>query len=206
MAKKKFYVIWKGKKTGIFSSWDQCKDYVLGFNDAKYKAFETLEMAKAAFNSDSKDFIGKHICELSEEQRRLIGNPLLDSLSVDAAENEEIVEYRGVDTKTGEVIFKQGPFEGGTNNIGEFLAIVHALAYLKKNNRSVPVYSDSITAIGWVKNKKANSRMEKNEKNKKLFDLIERAEKWLVENIYSNKILKWETKAWGEIRADYGRK
>ena len=203
---KKFYVVWKGKKTGIFTSWNECKEYVLGFTDAKYKAFESIDLAKAALRGDSKDFIGKHVCELSEEERRRIGNPIQESISVDAAENGEFMEYRGVDTKTGKIIFKQGPFEGGTNNIGEFLAIVHGLAYLKKIDSNIPVYSDSITAIGWVKNKKANTRMERSQKNDKLFDLVDRAEKWLLENNYSNKILKWETKAWGEIRADYGRK
>ncbi len=206
MGKKKFYVIWKGKKTGIFTSWDECKDFVLGFTGAKYKSFDTMEMAREAFNSDSKDFIGKHVCELSEQGRLRIGEPVMKSISVDAAENDYIVEYRGVDTETGHIIFKQGPFEGGTNNIGEFLAIVHGLAYLKKINSTIPVYSDSITAIGWVKNKRANTRMERSQKNDKLFDLVDRAEKWLAENNYSNKILKWETKAWGEIRADYGRK
>ena len=206
MGKKKFYVIWKGKKTGIFTSWDECKDFVLGFTGAKYKSFDTMEMAREAFNSDSKDFIGKHVCELSEQERLRIGEPVMKSISVDAAENDGIVEYRGVDTETGHIIFKQGPFEGGTNNIGEFLAIVHGLAYLKKIDITIPVYSDSITAIGWVKNKRANTRMERSQKNDKLFDLVDRAEKWLAENKYCNKILKWETKAWGEIRADYGRK
>jgi len=206
MGKKKFYVIWKGKKTGIFTSWDECKDFVLGFTGAKYKSFDTMELAREAFNSDSKDFIGKHVCELSEQEKLRIGDPVLESISVDAAENDGIVEYRGVDTKTGHIIFKQGPFEGGTNNIGEFLAIVHGLAWLKKINSTIPVYSDSITAIGWVKNKRANTRMERSRKNDKLFELVDRAEKWLAENDYSNKILKWETKGWGEIRADYGRK
>lgn len=206
MGKKKFYVIWKGKKTGIFTSWDECKDFVLGFTGAKYKSFETMELAREAFNCDSKDFIGKHVCEISMEERKRIGEPVLESISVDAAENDEIVEYRGVYTDTGRIIFKQGPFEGGTNNIGEFLALVHGLAYLQKINSNMPVYSDSITAIGWVKNKKANTRMERSQKNDKLFELVDRAEKWLREHNYSNKILKWETKAWGEIRADYGRK
>lgn len=47
------------------------------------------------------------------------------------------MEYRGVDTKTRKQIFIQGPFEEGTNNIGEFLAIVHGLALLKKRMTTV---------------------------------------------------------------------
>ena len=34
----------------------------------------------------------------------------------------------------------------------------------------------------------------------------ERATKWLKENNYSATIKKWETKKWGEIPADFGRK
>jgi ribonuclease HI len=54
--------------------------------------------------------------------------------------------------------------------------------------------------------KKARTNHARSGKNKKLFELIGRAIKWLNENTYSNKILKWETKAWGENPADFGRK
>jgi ribonuclease HI len=117
------------------------------------------------------------------------------------------MEYQGVDTKTKEKIFHQGPFLMGTNNIGEFLAIVHALALFKQkglNNR--PIYSDSVTAMGWVKKKKANTNLEQNAKTAKLYELIQRAENWLQQNNYSNPIIKWETENWGEIPADFGRK
>jgi ribonuclease HI len=116
------------------------------------------------------------------------------------------MEYRGVYTKTGEEVFRQGPFKEGTNNIGEFLALVHGLALLKQKNSPLPVYTDSKTALAWIKTKKAKTKLEKNELNAALFDLISRAEKWLVENEYTTQILKWETTAWGEIPADFGRK
>ena len=116
------------------------------------------------------------------------------------------MEYKGVFTKTKAELFKLGPFEDATNNIGEFLAIVHALGYLKKQKINFPIYSDSITAMHWVKIQQANTKLKITEANKSLFYLVERAEKWLRENNYSNKILKWETKAWGENPADFGRK
>ncbi|HNE51202.1 MAG TPA: hypothetical protein PLZ64_08675, partial [Chitinophagales bacterium] len=74
------------------------------------------------------------------------------------------------------------------------------------NNLNVPVYSDSVTAISWVKRKKMNSQLVRSSENKVLFDLLERAEKWLHENTYTTKILKWETELWGENPADFGRK
>ncbi|MPM99650.1 Ribonuclease H [bioreactor metagenome] len=134
--------------------------------------------------------------------------PVTESLSVDAAcsGNPGNMEYRGVYTKTGEQVFHQGPFPEGTNNIGEFLALVHGIALLKQKNLSMPIYTDSRTAMAWVKKKKAKTELERTARNEHLFDLIDRAEKWLVENEYSTEILKWHTEAWGEIPADFGRK
>ena len=109
---------------------------------------------------------------------------------------------------SGICIFPQ-PFFGpmkGTNNIGEFLAIVHGLALLKKKGFDMPIYSDSANAISWVRQKKCKTKLPRNEETEELFTVIERAEKWLRENTYTTRILKWETKVWGEIPADFGRK
>jgi ribonuclease HI len=127
---------------------------------------------------------------------------------VDAACNTVTgdMEYQGVDAKSKRLIFHQGPYRDGTNNIGEFLAIVHALAILKREKSSLPIYTDSMTAISWVRNRKANTKLAKSPENEILFDLLDRAEKWLKENIWKNPILKWETTIWGEIPADFGRK
>jgi ribonuclease HI len=116
------------------------------------------------------------------------------------------VEFRGVDLRTGKEVFKTGPYEHGTNNVGEFLAIVYALRLLKKQHSSLPIYSDSKTAIGWVKKKCCNTSLVADRMNAALFELIEQAETWLEEHTYSNPILKWDTQAWGEIPADFNRK
>lgn len=210
MAKSKYYVVWKGRQTGIFNSWDDCTAQIHGFAGAVYKSFKTQQLAEEAYNSKSSEFIGKDIfeTELTEDQLKLIGDPILESISVDGAWNTFTgkVEYQGVETSTGQVLFKAGPFDDGTNNIVEFLGIVHALAYCKQNNLSLPIYSDSRNAIAWVMDKEARTKQERNEINKKLFELLDRAIKWLNTNEYQNKILKWETRAWGENPADFGRK
>ena len=132
---------------------------------------------------------------------------LENSLAVDAAcsGNPGQMEYRGVYVASRQQIFHFGPLYG-TNNIGEFLAIVHGLALLKQKNIQLPIYSDSVNAIGWVKKKQCKTKLERNEKTEELFKLIERAEKWLAQNTYTTQILKWDTKKWGEIPADFGRK
>ena len=208
--KKKYYAVWKGHHTGVFESWDDCKAQISGFDGAQYKAFETFEAAKQALKGNYKDYIlkGKFKSELTDAQLKKIGQPNYNSISVDAAVsgNPGKMEYRGVDTKTKEVLFKQGPFEEGTNNIGEFLAIVHGLALLKQKNSDRIIYTDSKTALSWVKKKSCNTKLERNPKNDQLFGLVERAIQWLKSNQYSTVIVKWETKAWGEIPADFGRK
>lgn len=202
---KKYYVVWKGIVTGIYENWEDCKKQVVGFEGAQYKSYKTLEEAQLAY---SKPF--KWIKKESDLDVYLntTEKPILDSISVDAACNGSTLrmEYQGVSTSTKKNIFKMGPFDDGTNNTGEFLAIVHALALCKKNKMKIPIYSDSLTAITWVKKKKANTKLKRTEKNKELFNLIERAENWLKENTYQNQILKWLTQVWGEIPADFGRK
>lgn len=210
MAKKKFYVVWKGKKPGIFEKWDDCKSQIQGVEGAQYKSFPTFDEAKKAYKGNYADYKGKKTKSsgLSAEQLAKIGQPNYNSIAVDAASsgNPGVMEYQGVDTKTKKLLFKQGPFKQGTNNIGEFLAIVHGLAFLKQKNSNRIIYTDSRTAMSWVRKKKCNTKLAPNAKNTELFELITRAEKWLQNNSYTTTIVKWETKAWGEIPADFGRK
>ena len=208
--KKKFYVVWQGKHPGIFESWKDCKAQIEGYKGAQYKSFATFEEAKKAYNGNYMDYKGKSKgkSELTPEELLKIGDPNYNSIAVDAASsgNPGRMEYRGVDTKTKKMLFHQGPFEQGTSNVGEFLALVHGLAFLQQKKSDRILYSDSRIAIGWVRKKKCGTKLVKNAKNAQLFELIERAENWLKKNRLNTPIVKWETKAWGEIPADFGRK
>lgn len=208
MPKKNYYVVWKGIEAGIFETWKECEAQIKGVQGAVYKAFPTMDEARKAWNSNWKDYIGKGVPKKIKKQSTGSGGPNLNSLSVDAAcsGNPGILEYRGVDTATGKQIFHQGPFPLGTVNIGEFLAIVHALAYLHKHKSSLPVYSDSRTAIKWVKDKKIKSNLPRNSRTEELFRLVDRAIAWLEGHEYPNVVIKWDTGTWGEIPADFGRK
>lgn len=206
MSKQKFYVVWKGREVGIFKTWKECEQMIKGYEGARYKSFETEEQAREAFAGGIPPY--NPFGTSSVKKKALIANPILNSICVDAAcsGNPGVMEYRGVSTATRTELFHQGPFPEGTVNIGEFLAIVHGLSYLKLRGLSLPVYSDSVTAIKWVRDKKANTKLLRNTKNSELFNLVVRAENWLKVNSYDNPILKWETSAWGEIYADFGRK
>lgn len=208
--KKRFYVVWKGKNPGIYDTWESCKAQIAGSKGAQYMFFASLKEAETAYNSNYSEYKGKKKFGPSLSTRDLLalGEPNYHSIAVDAASsgNPGKMEYRGVDTRTQRMLFKQGPFEMGTNNVGEFLAIVHGLAFLKERNSDRLLYSDSRTAIGWVRKKKCNTKLEPININSPLFDLIQRAEEWLKRNSYATPVVKWETRAWGEIPADFGRK
>jgi ribonuclease HI len=165
-------------------------------------------LAHRAYEDDHRNYIGKDFGKLTEAEKVPFGKPIGDSISVDAAcsGNPGIMEYRGVDTLSGAELFRQGPFKNSTVNIGEFLAIVHGLAYLAERNSAFPIYTDSRTAMKWIRDKKIKTKLERQANNEKVFQLADRAIAWLETKEYPNKIIKWETAAWGEIPADFGRK
>lgn len=206
--KNKFYTVWTGRQIGVFASWDECRLQVEGFPGARYKGFPTREAAESAFKSEP-DFSSNNEPKISW-QTLPEGSPKPDTntIAVDAAcsGNPGKMEYRGVFTDTGTELFKSPVFEGGTNNIGEFLAIVHCLAWQQKNKLNYPIYSDSVNGQKWVREGACKTKLVENEKNKYLFEVIRRAEKWLHDNTFRVPIYKWRTEIWGEIPADFGRK
>lgn len=221
MGRKKYYVVWNGVSPGIYTSWTDCQLQIKGYEGAIYKSFDTAEEAEKAYQSSPYLYIRKKTSNANTSVSPITDVPYnrtdtvlplpleveAEALAVDAAcsGNPGPMEYRGVYLKTGQVIFHYGPVYG-TNNIGEFLAIVHGLALLKQKGLSMPIYSDSRNAISWVRQKKCKTKLEHTAKTAELFNLIERAENWLKNNSYSTRIIKWETTQWGEVPADFGRK
>lgn len=204
-SKNRYYVVWNGVNPGIYSTWNECQLQIRGFKGAAYKGFETREEAERAFAATPSEY-GKG--RKSASPARQIPRELYDALAVDASclGNPGKMEYRGVWVADGSPVFKAGPFEDGTNNIGEFLAIVHALAWMEQQGMHFTVCSDSRNAILWVKQKKCKTKLERTGRNDKVFELIARAERWLATHEFTVPIVKWETRLWGEIPADFGRK
>lgn len=202
----KFYVVWKGRKSGIFSSWAACAAQVQGYTGAQYKSFTSRAAAEQAFKGKYAAQSGKPVS--SGDWLFAPHPPVAASVAVDAAcsGSPGRLEYRGVDLRSGKELFRKGPFENGTNNVGEFLAIVQALEMLTQKGLTTPVYSDSGTGIAWVKAKHCNTRLAADRSNAALFKLIDHAEEWLAGHKPANRVLKWDTRAWGEIPADFNRK
>ena len=219
MAKQKaqFYVVWQGRESGIYDSWSSCEAQVKGVS-AKYKGFSSRAEAEKALAEGYEKHLSTPSRSLTSSLQTSIASLTpeemcqhgvhLPALAVDAAcsGNPGLMEFRGVIADTGTQVFHRGPYVDGTNNIGEFLAIVLGLAYLKQQHLPWALYSDSKTAISWVQQKQCKTKIDWNAKNQDLLIAVRAAEKWLHENTWTTPIYKWDTEHWGEIPADFGRK
>ena len=224
MAKKqKYYVVWQGKQPGIYTDWDACKEQVVGVQGAQYKGFDSMAEAEVAIKLPYSSVVSSNTSKSSSTSLTSVlvidengmtavkpgtdNPPVLDALAVDAAcsGNPGVMEYQGIYIPTRTRVFHYRA-EKGTNNIGEFLAIVHGLSYLKKHRLNQIIYSDSVNAISWVRQKQCKSKLPEDASTAELWDYIHRAENWLRTNSYTTEIRKWDTDHWGEIPADFGRK
>ena len=201
----KFYVVWQGRAPGVYASWSEARAQVDGFSGARYRAFDDRAQAEAAFAAGPD--AGCHDLAHPQQLDRLPAKARR-GYAVDAAWNTltRTMVYRCVQIETGRGVFYGGPFRDATNNVGEFLAVVHGLAWLKHQGSQAPLYTDSRNAILWVSQAKCQTTLARTAHNGELFERIAQAERWLDENEYCNAVLKWRTELWGENPADFGRK
>ena len=203
----------------MYDNWDEAKEQTSGFPGAMCKAFSSSAEAAEAYRkftgSEDSDELFRLISMASHTQNNQDNssyrdNPEIDqdAWAVDASclRNPGVMEYRGVNLKTGEVIFQKGPFEDATNNIGEYLALVHAMALMTQRGEFHNIYSDSKTAISWYRNRRIKTQLQQTPRNAKVFELLARASIWVNTHHFPAKVIKWDTDRWGEIPADYGRK
>lgn len=214
MARRKFYVVWEGQNPGIYDTWEECEAQVKNFPGARYKAYDDQTAATLAFRGNDRDTVDM-LRAIASHKPKVVNyeafpDIILDSIAVDGAcaKNPGPMEYQGVRVRTGEQVFHVGPLEDGTNNVGEYLALIHALALLdKEGDTTTAIYSDSRTAISWIRKGGHRSTLARTTKNGKIFDMLDRADKWLLAHYpVKNPIYKWNTEEWGEIPADFGRK
>jgi ribonuclease HI len=202
MSKTKYYVVWEGRERGVFDDWVKCLASIQGIKQAKYKAYKSLEEANKAFTEGYEMHWGKGDSGLmfyTSEELKTIGTPKVPSICVNSSCDQatKIMTYKGVDTLTGELLFRQGPFPDCDQHIGEFLAIVHGLAYLKQQGSDIPVYSRSRHAMSWIQNEKQyGGRLPLTSNNEKVFELVKRANRRLGEHTYNNEVLIWNKRAW----------
>lgn len=217
---KKFYVVWVGRHPGVYDDWNDAKEQIENYPGARYKGFtssvEATQAYRSGLNQDGEKkelgalLMGASVPLPKDGAPDYMTIPEIDltAWAVDAScmGNPGIMEYRCVELMTGREVFRVGPFRDATNNIGEFLAIVHALALMAKTGEQHTIYSDSMTGMSWVKNRRIKTTLKETPLNKHLFEVMGRALIWVRTHTWNTRILKWDTDRWGEIPADFGRK
>jgi ribonuclease HI len=210
---RKYYVVWEGYAPGIYDSWEECQQQTHGYPGAKFKSFSSLEAATEAYRGDPREQLDIVRAIASHKQTVVNYSAFpdirLDAIAVDGAcsVNPGPMEYRGVKVATGEEIFHYGPVDGGTNNIGEYVAIIHAASLLAaQGDYMTPIYSDSRTALSWIRNRHSRTTIKATAENAQVRALLARADAWISTHNIPNPLLKWNTEAWGETPADFGRK
>lgn len=211
---RKFYVVWEGRAPGIYDSWDEARAQVEGFPGARYRAYPDQISATEAFRSGGSDSMALFKAMAAKNVIQHVNYEAfpeirLDAIAVDAAcsRNPGPMEYQAVRVVDGQRIFHVGPIPAATNNIGEYLAIIHCAAMLAKSgDRTTPIYSDSRTAISWIRAGHSRSKLTPSPENSYARQLLAHADAWLANNVIPNPLLKWQTELWGEIPADFGRK
>ena len=199
-----YYAVWVGRKPGVYDNWNQCKAQIDRFKGARYRKLKSTDYDQAVieFNQENNNLISTTSTNNTENV------PEENILTVDGASNGHNCEFQAVLYPSKEKVFSSKTYSGGTNNIAEFLGLVWGIKYLKENNLPLKIYSDSVTAMAWFRNKKANTTAHTTGKaTQELSLLIKEAEEFLLNNDLSKaKIMKWDTRNWGEIAADYDRK
>lgn len=220
----KWYSVWKGRTIGVFDNWTDCKKSTERYQGAKYESFKTYDDARASFLEHTTKYkskiLEKSIIDKEERWRTCEKSPQFPFYCTDAACTNPhcgIVEYRCFyvfsKDSTPKNIYSFGPFQDGSNNIGEYLALVKALMWLETTepNGTDPVYSDSKIAIIWIsdiKNPGSNSHIPKI--GEALKGELLMCDDWVKKSTSYSQIARrvrhWNTSDWGEIPADYGRK
>lgn len=220
MSEKKYYIVWSGLKPGVYETWEECKSQVVGVKGAMYRSFKGITRTRAeeiyadgcpddyyAPNHSAKENPKPSRDELTSIREQLNIHP--DAIAVDASSqgNPGRVEYRGVFVETGEEVFHSRLYPLGTNNLGEFLALVHAMGWQEQRQYFVPIYSDSRTALSWIRQKAYKTTLKRDHHTEEIFRHLDRAVAWLqTHDITRYTLLKWPTEQIGEIPADFGRK
>lgn len=215
---RKFYVVFEGRHPAVYEDWNDALEQVEDFPGAKFKGYNSCEEAVEAFRcflavNDAP--LGQILVNASRLEKESATKSYadfpeidLEGWAVDASclGNPGVMEYRGVELRTGREIFRVGPFPDATNNIGEFLAIVHALALQYNEGKWHTIYSDSATGMAWLRTRKVKTTLKRTAANERVFQLLARAVTWLSTHHYEARVLKWQTDLWGEIPADFDRK
>ncbi|NOU52866.1 ribonuclease HI [Pseudoalteromonas sp. JBTF-M23] len=164
---KKYYVVWQGRKTGIFSSWAECKSQVDGFTGAKFKSFPTLNEAESAFGKSPRGLTAKANPKLTKPSNKQKPAPLSQE-QIDAMPFEVKIYTDGAcepnpgEAGTGLAVYEHNKLSElwyglyqplGTNNTAELQGLHQALLIAKDKlatGNTVAIFCDSKYSIDCI--------------------------------------------------------
>jgi ribonuclease HI len=176
---KKFYVVWKGAKTGVFSSWPETKALIDGRSDAQYMGFESLEAAEQAFQASyTKALMNRSLAKNGSSASTTKTTPSATSRSSttkkpSVAPSAKLIADINIycdgacspnpgKSGTGMAVYQQTTLTelwyglhqaNGTNNTAELNGLLEAFKYAKpyiEQNKQVQVLSDSKYSIDCI--------------------------------------------------------
>ncbi|NKF50755.1 ribonuclease HI [Shewanella sp. WXL01] len=165
---KKFYVVWQGRKPGIYDNWNEAKAQVDKFAGAKYKSFPSFAEAKAAFGQAADKSIG----QASKTVKPSAAKPKAGVSEHQVVLGQyDVVLYTdgGCDPNPGQAGSGVAEYQSGvltnlwyglynpngTNNTAELNALTQALQMAQQasaQGKSVKIFSDSQYSINCISN------------------------------------------------------
>jgi ribonuclease HI len=156
---KKFYVVWAGRKTGVFTDWPTAHQHVDKFPGAQFKSFATRTEADQAFRSGGPAFAGKRGTAKTGARAPAKVHAAASGVQIYC---DGACEPNPGNAGSGIVIYRDGKLTqlwyglynpNGTNNTAELNALYHALLIAEADiaaAQSVQILCDSTYAINCV--------------------------------------------------------
>jgi ribonuclease HI len=157
---KKYYVVWSGRRTGVFDDWETTRQLVDGHPGARYKSFPTLVEAQSAFRA------GATALPRRKAAKRVVAG---EDLSVEKDEKTDTVifcdgacEPNPGNAGSGMAVYRDDKLSelwyglytpAGTNNIAELNALHQALLLAEQeieSERTVMIRSDSAYGLNAI--------------------------------------------------------
>jgi len=205
---KKFYVVWVGRVTGVFTSWPYTKKQVDQFPAAKYKSFKTQMEADAAYAAGWKTPAKSKSVATSMQTSSNVTVTNQSELDTAPTKNFDVIIYcdGGCDPNPGQAasgvsVYREGKLvelwyglynPQGTNNSAELNALYQALHIAKEDidkGKCVQILCDSQYSINcitvWAFSWKKKGWKRKTAGDIKNLEIIQQAHA-LYENISSD--------------------
>lgn len=203
---KKYYAVAIGKKTGIFTNWEETKELVYNFPNSKYKSFKKVSDAEKWLDGNANNRINKKAKISNNEIQKPSDNKIIIYTDGACKKNPGPGGYGVLLLSKDKIKEISEGFRLTTNNRMELLACIVGLASLRKKS-VVELYSDSSYVVnsinkGWAKRWRSNGWKQNKTKYAENIDLWEKLLKLTEKHNVSFNWVKGHSNNIGNERCD----